>query len=173
LKPTSLRLLGVLGLSALAVLAGCLSACSGAAPQPERSSGVGQTVELDEGMSVTLASLDTTAPAKVESSRSDTHWMVFEMRNTSETTMSIPSRSAQPDIADANGQTLRVAGSSVLLLEGGGAWGPSAAQLGGPYIDPGGRWLMAFEVEGVTSADRPLRVEYSPTRGKIATFLLR
>jgi hypothetical protein len=169
----SLRLLIVVGFTALAVLVGCISAGPDAVPQPERWIGVGETAELDGGMLVTLDSFGTAVPAKMESTGPGTHWMVFEVRNATEATMSIPSRPAQPDVLDANGRALRLASSSVLLVEGGGGWGVSAAVVGGPYIDPGGRWRMAFEIEGVSSAAKPLRVDYSPGRGAAASFILR
>jgi hypothetical protein len=172
------RLLIVIGLVCL--MSWSLVGCGDDAPAPSVSSGVavggagiGEAFEIGDGLSVTMASSDTTAPDSLESSpQPSPHWMLFEVTNSSDSSATFPSRPLHPSVVDVNGESLDVPGIRVELIDGGGGWGPAAAHRGQPYLNPGGLMRVWCELPELPEAKRPLTVRYAPTRGQSAVFII-
>lgn len=166
--------LGALSLALLTV--GCSLAAQRTVQQPEAASSglasVGGTVDIDNGLQVKLVSVNETVPpnATESSPAPSPHWIQFEVTYTGDSAASLPSRPLQPTLIDGSGQLLDVQGSSVRLVNGGGSWGPAAAKLGGPYLNPGGSMVAWFEVPALDGAGNPIVIEYAPTRGKVARY---
>ena len=167
--------LGVLALLGALLASGCTSSAA-ADHQPSDSWTVGDTVALPSGADVTLVSATTTPPPDWRRGHYATRegpplWLVFEVTNSTDASLSVPNRPVRPRVEAADGTQLRKRGSSAYLDGGGGGWGPAAGFVGGPYLDPGGTMHVTYELEGADAA-RPFTVEYAPLYVESAIFLV-
>lgn len=165
---------GLAAAAASLVLLGLLatSGCSGAAPRSGSSgpvsqseAGVGDTLPLGPELSVTLVSMEPTAPQGVASDAvPDAVWLVMEVANSTDGTVTLSSRPHPPEVLDSDGDPLEVAHASVSLRGGGGGWGAAASALGEPYLRPGGamRTVVAVLKASAEEAGRPLTIRYAP-----------
>lgn len=144
--------------------AGCASPRPASNPQSTRSE-VTETARASATPTITLVGLTNEAP-QGRSTRKGTQWLRFDVVNSSDASLTLPNRLRRPLIVAADGVPVDVNASSARITNGGGGWGPSAAQLGPPYLNPGGVMHIAFGVAADRAsgkAKRPLAITYAPT----------
>jgi len=137
---------------------------------------VGDTLPLGAGVAVTLVSAESSVPPGVSADPMPGEmWLVLEVANSTDETITVPSRPYRPMVLDPNGARLRVRMLSASLRGGGGGWGPAAGSLGEPYLSPGGVMRVAVAVEDASpeKAGRPLTVRYAPFLRHGAEFVVR
>jgi len=136
---------------------------------------VGDTLPLGAGVAVTLVSAESTVPLGVSVDPVPGEmWLVLEVANSTDETITVPSRPYRPMVLDPNGARLKVRRLSASLRGGGGGWGPATGSLGEPYLSPGGVMRVAVAVEDASPdrAGRPLTVRYAPFLRHGAEFVV-
>lgn len=179
-RPVTLAF-GVLTLTLAALL---FSACTAVAPDADEPTGggsiprfVGDAVEFRSGVTVTLESVEDTAPPGTDddSSARDSAWLVFTVSNSTETALALPARPAKPTVilSDGSYTPVPVTATRVSLTNGGGGFGTAAGVRGEPYVNPGGSMTAIFRIEGASRYKQrnALAATYAPIDDESVTFL--
>lgn len=105
----------------------------------------------------------------------DELWFVFDVTNSTDSSLTLPSRPVRPEVTGRDGLPLPVGMISASLRDGGGGWGPAAGKLGRPYLNPGGVMRLVVGVKNASESQvgRPLYVTISPLREKQVKFTLQ
>lgn len=132
---------------------------------------VGDSVALDSGVEVTLVSAENIPPQywlerSVEAvARADRLWLAFETENTSDSTVSVPSR-PWGALVFPRGRVRP--GLTTAFIDGPGKGFGAGAD---PYLRPGDSMHTLFEFE-VIDPSRPLEVSYAPLIREPVIFVL-
>lgn len=136
----------------------------------------GEPAALDGRASVRFAGVsDRPRPDTGPATDGSVVWLVFDVTNTSETSLTLPGRPVTPRILRADGKTVRVRSSAAHLTDGGGGFDPASSRLGAPYLNPGGTMHALFGVRATAikgSGARPLTITYAPTEGRDLRFIV-
>ena len=149
------------------------SGSSSATPSAE-TAGIGVPVDIGSGLSVTVVDTGSVPPGGLDSSSSPSpNWIYIEVKNSGDSSATLPSRPRRPTVVDANGSQLSVPGISTSLVNGGGGLGLAAGRLGQPYLNPGGVMRVWCQVPDWSKAKGPITVTYAIRSGeKAAVFTI-
>jgi hypothetical protein len=142
----------------------------------DMGAGVGDSRPLADGVSIKLVSVESTVPQGVNfDTVPDELWFVFDVTNSTDSSLTLPSRPVRPEVTGRDGFPLPVGMISARLRDGGGGWGPAAGKLGAPYLNPGGVMRVVVGVKSASESQvgRPLHVTISPLREKQVRFTLQ
>lgn len=159
---------------ALAVLVGCTRPASPPGPQVQREEAL-RPAGANTTPTIAFLGVSDSAPEGHGSSAERLVWLRFDVVNSSEASLSLPSRPSAPQVVAADGARVDVLAKSVRLTNGGGGWGASSGQLGDPYLDPGGAMHAAFGIPHAQVARKarwPLTTTYAPTGQLRARFVI-